>query len=132
MSSLALQIEREKQGHRAAWLALDPAKPTAILGRCALDPITRGPFQSATLGCSLAATAIGQGLMRETLLAVIGAAFDVLDLQRIEANVRPENERSLKMLDRLGFVREGFSERFLEIDGARCGHVRLALLRAEA
>jgi len=131
-STLAIHAQRERQGHRAAWLIFDRRLPGSVAGRCALDPISRGPFQSATLGCSLAANVVGKGLMHEALTALIGAAFGALDLRRIEANVRPENERSLRMLDRLGFVREGFSEQFLEIGGEWCDHVRTALVRDSA
>jgi ribosomal-protein-alanine N-acetyltransferase len=48
-------------------------------------------------------------------------------LHRIMANHRPENVRSARLLERLGFVREGVAKDFLFIDGAWCDHVLTSL-----
>jgi len=45
----------------------------------------------------------GRGLMREALSAVLGFGFDRMQLARVEANVVPENEPSLRLLGQLGF-----------------------------
>lgn len=53
--------------------------------------------------------------MREALTALIDHAIGTLRLHRLEADVDPRNERSVRLLDRLGFVREGLlRERWLE------------------
>ena len=49
----------------------------------------------------------GQGLMAEALRATNAFMFDSLHLHRIMANYRPENARSARLLERLGFVKEG-------------------------
>ena len=48
-------------------------------------------------------------------------------LHRVQANVRPENARSLALLEGLGFEREGLARRYLFIDGAWRDHVTTAL-----
>jgi ribosomal-protein-alanine N-acetyltransferase len=53
-------------------------------------------------------------------------AFDELGLHRVEANVIPRNVRSLAVVERAGFVREGFSARYLRIGGRWEDHIRLA------
>jgi ribosomal-protein-alanine N-acetyltransferase len=48
-------------------------------------------------------------------------------MHRIMANVRPDNERSLRVLDRLGFEREGYAKKYLRANGVWCDHVLTAL-----
>jgi RimJ/RimL family protein N-acetyltransferase len=50
----------------------------------------------------------GQGLMHETLQTVIHYGFYRLKLHSIEANVNPENMASIRLLEKIGFVREGY------------------------
>ena len=48
-------------------------------------------------------------------------------LHRVQANVRPENARSLRLLEQAGFEREGFAREYLFIDGAWRDHIMLAI-----
>ena len=66
--------------------------------------------------------------MSETLIAAIGFVFEELDLHRIMANHLPDNERSARLLARLGFEREGFAKSCLKIDGRWRDHVLTSLL----
>lgn len=61
----------------------------------------------AEIGYVLGRASWGRGYMFEALTALIGAAFDAVGLRRLEANVAGANFASLKLLERLGFVREG-------------------------
>ena len=56
-----------------------------------------------------------------------GFMFAAMRLHRIMANFRPENERSRRLLQRLGFVEEGFARAYLFIDGAWRDHVLTSL-----
>ncbi|UZJ61763.1 GNAT family N-acetyltransferase [Pseudomonas sp. KU26590] len=58
-------------------------------------------------------------------------AFEELGLHRIEANIQPENVRSIALVKRLGFRKEGFSPKYLQIAGVWCDHERWALLADE-
>jgi ribosomal-protein-alanine N-acetyltransferase len=104
--------------------------PERMVLRINLTQIARGPFQSAILGYAVCAAEQGTGLMTEALHAVIGYAFSELGLHRIEANVVPENRRSLRLLERLGFERIGLARRYLFIDGAWRDHVQHQLINA--
>ena len=59
----------------------------------------------------------GQGYMQETLTAVINYAFEVLNLHRIEADVDPRNDASVRTLERLGFQREGYLRERWQVSG---------------
>ena len=134
----AFQRERlaKAEGEAAAGTALRwwfylSDQPQSLAGSIGLTAIARGPFQNAMLGYSLDGQLQGQGLMREALAAVIQHAFSaVLNLHRIQANVRPENVRSLRLLEHLGFEFEGLARDYLFIDGAWRDHQMLALRNA--
>ena len=102
-----------------------------LVGGIGLSQIARGPFQNAMLGYAIDADCQGQGLMREALQAVIAHAFSpAVHLHRIQANVRPENGRSVMLLQRLGFEAEGLAREDLFINGAWCDHRMFALRNA--
>ena len=67
------------------------------------------------------------GLMRDGLAQVIGIAFGVLGLHRLEANIQPSNKPSISLVTRLGFRHEGFSPQYLMVAGAWRDHERFAL-----
>lgn len=77
-----------------------------FLGTCGLFKWNRN-WRSSSLGYELAQGAWGQGLMQEALDAVLGWGFEHMALNRVEAQVHPQNTASIKRLEALGFVREG-------------------------
>jgi ribosomal-protein-alanine N-acetyltransferase len=77
-----------------------------LCGTCGLFAWNRA-WRKCTLGYELAPQAQGQGLMHEALLAVLDWGFDHMELNRVEAQVHPENLASLRSVERLGFRQEG-------------------------
>jgi [ribosomal protein S5]-alanine N-acetyltransferase len=100
----------------------------AIVGVFNLSEIVRGLFQSAYLGYYAFSPHAGAGYMAEGLRLTLGAAFGTLKLHRVEANIQPSNLRSLALARDAGFVREGFSRRYVRIAGRWRDHVRMAIL----
>lgn len=100
------------------WWLTPADDPAQVIGSVQLSAVSRGPFHSANLGYAIAADQQGQGLMHEALQAVIAQAFAPrINLHRIQASVQPENQRSLALLQRLGFAEIGLARRYLFIDG---------------
>jgi ribosomal-protein-alanine N-acetyltransferase len=99
----------------------------AIIGWLNVSEIVRGGFQNAYLGYGGIAAFAGQGYMTEALELVLHEAFVGLRLHRLEANIQPGNAGSIALASRAGFVREGFSERYLKVGGRWCDHERWAL-----
>ncbi len=70
----------------------------------------------------------GDGYMTEGFALALDFAFRRLALHRVEANVQPANRRSIALVSRLGFEREGYSRRYVKISGRWRDHVRFAML----
>ena len=69
-------------------------------------------YRRASIGYELARNYWRQGIMTEALSAIIDFGFDKMELNRIEAVVMPENNASIKMLEKLGFHKEGLLEEY--------------------
>jgi ribosomal-protein-alanine N-acetyltransferase len=100
-----------------------------LAGVINLNNVVRGSFQSAALGYYAFSPFERQGHMEEGMLLVIRLAFTQLKLHRLEANVQPDNRASIALLRKCGFVREGFSRRFLKVGGHWRDHERWAILK---
>ena len=100
-----------------------------IVGTFNVSGVLRGYFQSAYLGYEVFSPYNGKGFMRIGLKLFIEEAFGHLNLHRLEANIQPENEVSIKLVSGAGFVKEGFSRNYLNIGGQGWrDHERWALL----
>lgn len=99
-----------------------------LAGVVNVSEIVRGSFQSAYLGYYALQPFAGQGFLLSGLSSVVSHVFGKLRLHRVEANIQPNNARSIALVKRLGFQMEGFSPRYLKISGRWRDHQRWALL----
>ena len=100
----------------------------ALAGAINFSEIVRGAFHSAYVGYYALAPLAGEGYMTEGFALALDFAFRQLRLHRVEANVQPGNRRSIALVERVGFVREGYSRRYVKIAGRWRDHVRFAML----
>lgn len=101
-----------------------------VIGTCTLLDVSMA-HRRAEVGFALRRDNWGHGLATEALATLIGFAFETLDLHRLEADADPDNERSLVVLERQGFRREGYlRERWHHLGDVR-DTVFLGLLRRE-
>ncbi|MDJ0588820.1 MAG: GNAT family N-acetyltransferase [Pleurocapsa sp. MO_226.B13] len=98
-----------------------------IIGVANFSQIYYGAFQNAYLSYYVDINFAGQGLMSEGMHLAIDYAFYTLNLHRIEANIQPENKASINLVKRLGFTKEGFSQKYLKINEEWRDHERWAL-----
>jgi ribosomal-protein-alanine N-acetyltransferase len=99
----------------------------AIAGHISINSIIRGRFQNGSLAYAAFAPTAGQGYMSEGLGLLLRHAFGQLRLHRLEAQIQPGNQPSLKLVQRHGFRYEGCSPELLFIDGAWRDHERWAI-----
>ena len=99
-----------------------------LVGYVNINNIVRGALRSGHLGYASFLSHARRGLMAAGLAAVVTDAFTSLGLHRLEANIQPDNTPSLNLVRRLGFRREGFSPRYLIIDGQWRDHERWTML----
>jgi RimJ/RimL family protein N-acetyltransferase len=78
----------------------------ALIGTCALFEIS-AQHRRASLGYALTSANWGRGYALEATRLAIAHAFGPMALHRLEADIDPRNASSLRLLDRLGFTREG-------------------------
>jgi ribosomal-protein-alanine N-acetyltransferase len=96
-------------------------------GQVTVGAIARGSANSAYLGYWIARQFAGRGIMPTALAMVIDHCFGDARLHRVEANIRPENVASRRVVQKLGFRLEGTRERYIHIAGAWCDHLSYAL-----
>ena len=82
------------------------AQEDRLLGTCTLADIDLA-HRRASIGYALGRDAWGQGIAREAVRALISYGFEAIELHRIGADVDPRNARSIRLLEEMGFAREG-------------------------
>ncbi len=102
-----------------------------LAGGLSLGQLKRGVVQAAILGYWIGEPHARKGLMSAALRAVTGYAFTTLRLHRIEASCLPHNEASKKLLERMGFTREGYARAYLRINGVWQDHLLYGLLETD-
>jgi len=98
-----------------------------IVGVFDIIEIVRGPFQNAYLGFYVVADYAGQGHMSTGLKIVLKKAFEEMALHRLEANIQPDNVKSIRLVRNNGFRKEGFSPRYLKVNHEWRDHERWAI-----
>jgi ribosomal-protein-alanine N-acetyltransferase len=100
----------------------------SIAGAINLSQIFMGPFRSAYLGYYLFEGFTERGLMTDAINTLLGWAFGEFGLHRLEANIQPNNTSSIELVKRCGFTQEGYSRKYLMIDGIFRDHERWAIV----
>lgn len=124
-------IQREAaQKSGASWFVLRQ-KDKALLGGLAFTAIRYGAAMSCQLGYWMGERHAGQGYMTQAVRLALTQAFGPMGLQRVEAACIDGNARSIGLLLRVGFRREGFMRSYLEINGERRDHLLFAITRGD-
>ena len=87
-----------------------------VIGTCTLFAIDES-HKRTEIGYVIGREHWHQGFAREIVPRVIDFAFDELGLHRIEADVDPRNTVSIRIVERLGFQREGLLRERYHVNG---------------
>ena len=99
-----------------------------LAGQVTLDNVVRGALRSGNVGYWMDRSVAGRGVASLAVALVCDHAFGPVGLHRVQADIRPENGPSQRLVERLGFRREGLLRRYLDIDGDWRDHYTYALL----
>ena len=114
---------------KAAYLSNPQHAP--IIGCVNLSNIFRGAFQCGMFGYKLDHSYWGYGYAFEARSTSISEMFSHFQMHRLEAYIMPTNERSIKLIKRLGFQYEGTKKSFVEINHHYEDHLQYALLNPQ-
>jgi ribosomal-protein-alanine N-acetyltransferase len=103
-----------------------------LAGQVTIDNVVRGALRSGNLGYWIDRSVAGRGLASLAVALVCDHAFGPARLHRLQADIRPENGPSQRLVERLGFRAEGLLRRYLDIDGDWRDHRCYALLAEDA
>jgi ribosomal-protein-alanine N-acetyltransferase len=124
------EIERDRQewaADRTYAFAIVERDSGTMRGRIALANVVRGAWENATLGYFVDQAVGGRGYATEAVALAVRFAFGPCRLHRVQAAVMPKNARSRRVLEKNGFRHEGFSPRYLRLDGEWRDHNLFAI-----
>ena len=113
-----------------ARVAIDRASDGAFVGWCGLTS-WNPDYRSASLGYCLDEAMWGHGFGTEAAHALLRWAFDTLDLNRVQAEADTRNVASARILEKVGFVREGTLREDCVVNGDVSDSWVYGLLRRE-
>ncbi|HEU4664969.1 MAG TPA: GNAT family protein [Dokdonella sp.] len=111
------------------WVATLPGSDT-LVGTCSLFGVDR-EHRRSVIGYALLPSLWGRGLAGAMLQLALGHAFEGIGLERIEADIDPDNVASCRLVERVGFVREGTLRERWRVGGGVQDTALYGLLRRE-
>jgi ribosomal-protein-alanine N-acetyltransferase len=121
----------DQQGENGSTLPWAVEFNKQLVGQVTVASIMYGSLRSATIGYWISQSAAGNGIMPTAVALATDYCFWARQLHRIEINIRPENTRSLRVVEKLGFRDEGVRQSYLHINGAWADHRAFALTADE-
>ena len=131
LSSFRARVNRGHEEYDAGYavplLVFSRAEPM-LLGGLTIGYIRRGAAQSCMIGYWMGERHAGHGHMLAALKIAIPYIYGQLQLHRIEAACIPDNWKSVRLLEKAGFEREGLLRKYLKINGEWRDHVMFSRL----
>jgi len=113
-----------RQGLTLPWVVTYGGR---FAGQLTVGSIVWGSARSGQVGYWIDEAYAGRGVIPTALAMAIDHCFFTVGLHRIEATIRPDNQASRRVVDKLGFREEGIRRRSLHIDGSWRDHLCYAL-----
>jgi ribosomal-protein-alanine N-acetyltransferase len=126
-----LRAQGEEIENDEAYPLLVFREDETLVGGLTIGQIRRGVSQTGTLGYWMGEPYAGRGYMGRAVRAAAHFAFGSLRLHRLEAACLAHNLSSMRVLERVGFQREGFARSYLRINGRWQDHLLYALIETD-
>ncbi|GEN52722.1 GNAT family N-acetyltransferase [Halobacillus faecis] len=124
-------LHKEKEGDNGYFFGIFQKGTDQLIGTVNLFQVHRGSLQSAFIGYFLDQDFNGRGYTTEAVRLLVAYAFKHLQLHRIEAGVMPHNIASIRVLEKVGFHKEGIAKKNVKINGRWEDHQVLAIINPE-
>lgn len=115
--------QKEWQEDKSYRFIIKLKEHSPVIGAVNFSQVFRGPLQSCYLGYGLDEDHQGQGYMTEALTNLVDFMFKEIKIHRISANYLVDNPRSGRVLEKIGFMKEGLAPKYLHIDGKWRDHI---------
>ena len=111
--------QREGRQGRSYAMAIWHVNPQGanLIGQITMGGVMYGAMRGAHIGYWIDKAYANRGLTTKAVVALTNFGFETLKLHRIEINIRPENEPSIRVAQKAGYLFEGLRPRYLHIDG---------------
>ena len=120
-------LEIHKKNSLRLWI-FKKSNPSKIIGCLSFSNFLRGPFQICHIGYKLDKDETDKGYMTEAARKGIDIMFNEYKMHRIEAYIMPNNDASIRVIDKLNFQPEGQAYKFAKIRGKWETHNRYVLI----
>lgn len=117
MSYGALIAQMRRRARQGQVLPFAVTYDGEMVGQVTVNGVTLGSARAASIGYWISKRVAGQGITPLAVAMVIDHLFFTMKLHRVEISVRPENEASLRVVEKLGMTEVGLAPRYLHING---------------
>lgn len=128
---LVFENKMMKQGSLYRFYVFRKEDPMQIIGTISFHHISQGYFSSCEIGYKFSSAFHHRGYACEAMRKIVGLIFDEIGLHRIVAWVQPDNEPSIRLLESVGFKREGICRDYLKLHGMWTDHAQYSLLSSD-
>jgi len=122
--------QQGKQGRMLPWAVCwddQHGKGPELAGQVTVSGLVGGSASLGQIGYWIDERFAGKGIIPTAVAMATDYCFNVVGLHRIEIAIRPENAKSLRVVEKLGFRAEGLRPRYLHIDHDWRDHLVFAL-----
>jgi [ribosomal protein S5]-alanine N-acetyltransferase len=130
-AELLAEIDRYRESGTLFQWGIALRQSNRVIGTCTLNGLGT-PHKMASIGYALGQSHWRQGYVREAVEALLAHAFGPMDLHRVEADVDPRNEPSIRVVEYFGFRLEGLQRERYHIGGEIQDAALYGLLRSES
>ena len=102
-----------------------------IVGQLNVANILHGSVSSCVIGYWIIPEVAGKGITPTAVALAMDYVFKVVGLHRVEIDIRPENEASIRVVEKLGLRPEGLKKNYIHINNAWRDHLVFALTADE-